>query len=128
MKKLILALLLLAIAAPVAAKQSYLQAVFTNVSRTTTSSTFTTGPFTKKAIIFNGASTASNIASNMYGTGTVQCGATETGPYVTMKDTAGTAVSTTANAIFNVDSLCNYWRVVWTRTKQKINVWVQYSE
>lgn len=126
---LVIALLAVAVAVPAMAGSSiYTKQIFANQSTSRTSDTYKLGTYTRKTFVFTGMSSVSNVPQDLRGTATVQCGATSTGPYVTAKDINGNAVTTTANASFDINSLCRYARVVWTRTSNKISTWMFYSE
>lgn len=86
-----------------------------------------TGLYTRRTVVFQGIS-SNGTAITLQGTAALQCAPVASGPWQTCKDVNGNAVSTTNNAIFTVEDLTQYVRAAWTRTKQRVSVWMFYSE
>lgn len=128
MKQLLIMILLIAAPLEAAAATIYTKAILSNQSTSRTSETVRLSMYSRKSVVFSGMSSVNNVPSNLSGTATLQCGVTATGPYVTAKDITGAAVTTATNTIFDIDSLCRYARVVWTRTSNKVSAWIFYSE
>jgi hypothetical protein len=97
-------------------------AVFSGQTATGTSAIYSPavhlGKTTGGTVLFYGYSTAALAKSGgtMNGTAIFQCGATSTGPWVTGKDSLANALSTTSNAVFRLDTYCNWFRAGWTPT------------
>ena len=106
--------------------------LFSSAFSTATNSAVTnTGLRTRKTVIINGYKTASTFG-NFSGTFVLKGAPTSTGPWVTLKDINGNAVSATANTIYTVDDLSQFIMGTYTRGAgrgaKKIGVFLYYAE
>ena len=77
---------------------------------------------TKATVHFSIMSSGSVTTSGLInGTPSLQCGATSTGPWATMKDKGQNLVTPTSNAVYELDSLCLWVRAAWTPTAISTN-------
>ena len=91
-------------------------AVFRGSPNNTRSTVFFYGYSTAAANKTTPASDAASLSgSSMNGTAALQCAPTITGPFTNVKAHEGTAVSTTSNAVYDLDTWCNFYRAAWTR-------------
>lgn len=129
MKTLLFTILLLVsvVTAAFAVDQIKTTSLFTAQTTTGVSSAVNTGLYTKKSVIINGSYTG-GVYGNYSGTLLLQCAPTATGPWVTCKDSSGNAVSATTNTTFDLDTLVQYVRANWTKTKHNISVWLYYAK
>lgn len=82
--------------------------------------------FPQKSVMINGGYNGGTFG-NYTGTVLLQCGPTVTGPWQTCKDAGNNAVTSTANAHFNLSSTIQYLRASWTKTKHRVTVWLNYQ-
>lgn len=127
----IVMIMLLVMSSPVIAGDVYRQTLFNDytglASTARYSPPFNYGVFTKKTVVVGGKH-ASGAFLPYSGTYTLVGAPTGTGPWVTVKDKAGNAVTATGNAVFDIDSALPFLRAVWTRTKHRVTSYIYYSE
>lgn len=122
---------LLLMAGTAAAAGIYSKSLFSNYTGSAStarySTTFNYGTYTKKTVVVGGMHAAA-VYAPYSGTFVLQGSNSASGPWVTVKDKAGNAVSATGNAVFDIDSMMPYLRGVWTRTKHRVNAFIYFSE
>jgi len=87
---------------------------------------------TKKSFILVGYSSAGvDQLTTLPGTAVIQTGPTSTGPWVTAKDVNGNSMSVTATAPYLIDTLNQWYRIMFTKTATNtkgISAWVLTAE
>lgn len=79
-----------------------------------------------KSVQVTGANMATKAEAALSGTFLLQCGPTNTGPWVTCKDTGANAVTTTSNTIFHLSNAVLWVRGSWTKTAGRVKAWLTY--
>ena len=80
-----------------------------------------------KTVQVTGIAVAGHTATTLSGTFLLECGPTKTGPFVTCKDQAGNATTTTSNTIFNIDDSVLWMRGSWAKTAGEVKAWLNYK-
>lgn len=84
--------------------------------------------FRHKTVQVNGYNMSTRAEAALSGTALVQCGPTSTGPWVTCAQEDGTAISTTANGVYQWSDVAAYVRVSWAKTAGRVSAWLNLSE
>lgn len=115
-KTLFLSLVILLVATSALAAAST-DIIFNRLSSSGTSAAFRINGSKKSvALAAYSTSTTTNATGNaLRGTFALECGPTSSGPWVTCKDQAGNAVSTTSLAVFNLSDAFTWLRGKWTK-------------
>jgi len=88
---------------------------------------FLFGSFTKKSVTVGGRH-ASGAFAPYTGLFALVGSQTTSGPWCPLKDRAGNVITATGNATFDLDSAVPWVKAIWTRTKHRITVYINYSE
>lgn len=86
---------------------------------------------TMKAVYFAGYSSNGVQIAALPGTAALQCAPTSSGPWVTAKDRAANAISTTSPTVYHLDDYCQFMRVSWTKSEtgaRNLSSWILYGE
>ena len=80
-----------------------------------------------KTVQVNGYDMTTKASAALSGTALVQCGPTESGPWVTCAQEDSTAISATSNSVLQWSDVTHFIRVSWAKTAGRVSVWLNAS-